>query len=613
MNYKKLLHSDLLAILLSLIFLVIALLVPNPIVKIVLFLVSYIISAKEIIITSLKNIKSGEIFDENFLMSIATIGALCIQKYEEAIAVMLFYRIGEFLNDMAVSKSKEKILALMDNHKDTVHLIKDNQETTILAEKVPIGSEIIVYPGEKISIDGKVIKGDAHIDTSALTGESFPRSIHVSSDILSGMVVLDGVLTIKTTCPLEESTSSKILRIIEESSEKKAPSEKFITKFAKIYTPIVTFLALIIALAFPLIINISYQESIYRALVFLVISCPCALVLSIPLSFFVGIGTASKHGILIKGGDSLEKLAKVQNFVFDKTGTLTKGTFEVTEINPNNNHTTKEVLTLASIAETYSNHPIAKAIKNKNKHKLEGKPENYQEISGLGIKANYQDKELLVGKLDLLNKYKIKDVKSLTNPTTNVYISYDGEFIGSMAISDVIKENSKNAIQELKKNGAKYLAILSGDHSLVTENIAKQVGIENVFANLLPENKVEKLKTIKQNHAGLTCFIGDGINDAPSLMISDVGISMGGIGSDAAKEASDIVLMNDNILKVNQAYKLSQYTVKVVKRNIIFALGFKIAILLLGILGITSIWAAVFADVGTTLITVIYASTIYRH
>lgn len=556
------------------------------------FFAAYIIAGLEVLKDALKNIIKGQVFDENFLMSIATIGAICVGEYPEAIMVMLLYRIGEYFQDKAVEKSRHSISELMDIRPDYANL--DGKKVS--PESVKIGDIITVNTGEKVPLDGIITEGQASIDTSALTGESIPKSVKAGDAISSGCINCDGVLKIKVTKLFEESTVSKILNLVENASAKKAQAEKFITKFAKIYTPVVVILALIIAVIPPLILDTSFIVWVKRALTFLVISCPCALVISIPLSFFAGIGIASRKGILIKGSNYVEVLAKTSAVVFDKTGTLTEGVFKVTQIVSDN----PDILKYAAYAESSSSHPIAKAIKAAYGKEI---PENndIKEIAGMGIKAIVDGKEVLVGNSKLIK------VEPIDTMGTVVYVSIDRKFQGCIVISDEIKKDSYSAIANLKKSGI-FTEMLTGDSKAAAEKVEEILGLDKVYAELLPENKVEKIEELISTSKGRVLFVGDGINDAPVLTRADVGIAMGGLGSDAAIEAADVVIMDDKPSKVVDAIEIAKKTITIVKQNIAFAIGVKVLFLILGGLGLMTMWGAVFADVGVTFIAVLNAS-----
>lgn len=552
----------------------------------------------------------GQVFDENFLMSVATIGAFAIGEFAEGVAVMLFYQIGEFFQGRAVNRSRKSIADLMDIRPDYANLKLENEVKKVSPQEVKINDYIVIKPGEKVPLDGVVVEGESMVDTSALTGESVPREVKKDNDVLGGFINKNGVLTVKVSKEFEESTVSKILELVENASSKKAPTENFITKFARYYTPIVVFAALGLAVIPPLVIQgATFAEWIYRALTFLVISCPCALVISIPLGFFGGIGGASKNGILIKGGNYLEALNSVDTVVFDKTGTLTKGVFKVTDINPSKDISKEELLEYAAFAESYSNHPIATSILNAYSKEIDKeKIENYEEIAGHGIKVNVKGKEVLAGNIKLMDLNKIQH-KLVEDMGTVIYVALDGNFAGSILISDEVKIDSKNAIKGLKDIGIKKTAMLTGDNKKVGVKIANELGLDEVYAELLPDQKVEKLEMLdkQKSEKGKLVFVGDGINDAPVLARADIGVAMGGLGSDAAIEAADVVLMTDEPMKLVNAIKIAKRTKKIVWQNIIFAFGVKAIVLLLGAGGHASMWEAVFADVGVALIAVLNA------
>ena len=621
--------KELYKIIISAILFIIALVVPFSSIWInrCIFIVSYLIVAFEVLKEALENITKGEVFDENFLMSVATIGAFAIGEFPEAVAVMLFYQIGEHFQDYAVDKSRKSISSLMDIRPDYANVLRDGKEEKINPAEVKIGEEIVVKPGEKVPIDGIVVDGTSFIDTKALTGETVPKKVDKDDEILSGCINKDGVLKIKVTKKYDDSTVSKILELVENASSKKSKSEKFITKFAKYYTPIVVIIAVILAIVPPLIINgATFSEWIYRALSFLVVSCPCALVISIPLSFFGGIGGASKNGILIKGSNYLEALASLETIVFDKTGTLTEGVFDVQKISPIG-LTEEELLEIATLAEWYSNHPIAKSIKKAyNKNAEEVKVKDIKEISGKGIIAkieevtdeenasikdggdNSKEKQVLVGNEKLMEQYNISYEKSKEIGTV-LYIAIDGVFSGTILISDKIKDDSIKAIYLIKKNGVKQTIMLTGDKKEIAEHISKEIGIDKVHSELLPDGKTEKMEQLlkEKGQNKKIAYVGDGINDAPVLALADIGIAMGAFGADSAIEAADVVIMTDEPSKINTAIKISKKTMKIVRENIVFAIFVKILVLILSALGITTMWAAVFADVGVTIIATLNA------
>ena len=582
----------------------------SPMLEFILYFISYLLVGGKVVLRALKNILRGQVFDENFLMSIATIGAFSIKQFPEGVAVMLFYQVGEFFQDIAVNRSRKSISSLMDIRPDFANVKYDGAIKKVAPEDVKIGDIIVAWPGEKIPLDGKVIEGKSMLDTSALTGESVPRQVEINDDVLGGFINKNGLLTIEVTKKFGESTVAKILDLVENASSKKAPTESFITKFARYYTPAVVFCAIALAFIPPFFIDgATFSTWIYRALVFLVVSCPCALVISIPLSFFGGIGAASKNGILIKGGNYLEALNNVEIIIFDKTGTLTKGVFTVTQICENESVTKDELLEYAALAESYSNHPIATSIiKAYGKEIDKDEIKDYEEISGYGTKICARGKEILVGNIKLMDKEGIicEQVDSIG---TVVHLAIDKVYAGFIVISDEIKEDSQKALKSLKDLGVKKLVMLTGDNKIVGEKVAKQLGLDEVYAELLPDEKVEKLEMLDKLKGtyGKLIFVGDGINDAPVLARADIGIAMGGIGSDAAIEAADVVIMNDEPSKIVTAIKIAKRTKNIVWQNIIFALAVKIIIMILGALGYATMWEAVFGDVGVALIAVLNA------
>lgn len=579
-----------------------------------IFFISYIIVGLEVLKEAIEHILKGKIFDENFLMSIATIGAFAIGEFPEAVAVMLFYQIGEFFQNYAINKSKKSIAELMDIRPEYANIIRNDKQEKISPSDVKIGEIIIIKPGEKVPLDGIVVEGNTLLDTKALTGESMPREILEGSEVLSGCININGVIKVKVTKEYSESTVNKILDLVENASNKKSKSENFITKFAKYYTPTVVIIALFLACIPPLFIpNTSFMEWVYRALSFLVVSCPCALVISIPLSFFGGIGGASKMGILIKGSNYLEALSNIEIAVFDKTGTLTKGVFEVQKIEAVD-ISKEELLEIVCYAETYSNHLISKSIKEAYGKEVEKtKIIKTEEISGLGIVANIENKNVLVGNEKLLEKYNIEFDKS-NSIGTILYVAIDNKYAGYILIADKEKDDSEDTIKELKTNNIKQIVMLTGDRKKVGEAVAKKMGIDEVYTELLPDGKVKKIEELlrKKSEKGKLAFVGDGINDSPVLAISDIGIAMGGLGADSAIEAADVVIMTDEPSKLIKAIKLSKKTMRIVRENIIFAIGVKIAVLILSALGISNMWQAVFADVGVSIIAVINALRMLR-
>lgn len=586
----------------------------NKWIQLVLYFVPYLIIGYDILKKAVKGIFKGQIFDENFLMAVATVGAVALGEFSEGAAVMLFYQIGELFQSVAVGKSRKNITSLMDIRPDYANVELNGKLEKIDPDDVEIGTEIVVNPGEKVPVDGIIISGDSTLNTSALIGESVPRSAKVGDEIISGCINLTGVLKIKTTKEFGDSTVSKILDLVENSSMKKSKSENFITKFARYYTPAVCGGALLLAILPPIIRLISgtgamWGEWITRALTFLVISCPCALVISIPLSFFAGIGCASANGVLVKGSNYLEALSDTQYVVFDKTGTLTKGVFEVTGIYPANNFDNDTLIRLAAFAESASSHPISASLKkNYGKEINIDEVSDIQEIAGHGVSALVDGKRVFAGNIKLMKKENIA-VECEHDEGTVVYVSCDGEYAGCIVISDVVKENSKKAISSLKKSGIDKTVMLTGDSKQAAERVAKSLGLDEYHAELLPADKVEWVeKLLSQKSAKKKlAFVGDGINDAPVLSRADIGIAMGALGSDAAIEAADIVLMDDDPSKIALARKISVHTLKIVKENIVFALAIKAICLVLGALGIANMWVAIFADVGVMILAVLNA------
>ena len=581
----------------------------NEWLQIALFIISYIIVGGDVVKRAVKNIFKGQVFDENFLMSIATIGAFFIGEYPEGIAVMLFYQVGELFQSYAVGKSRKSIASLMDIRPDYANVKKGDELVRTDPDEVQIGDIIVIKAGEKIPLDGKVIEGSSMIDTSALTGESVPREVEVGSDILSGCININGVITAEVTKEFGESTVSKILDLVENASSKKSNSEQFITKFARYYTPVVVIIAVFLAIIPPLVIDgATFSDWIYRALAFLVVSCPCALVVSIPLSFFGGIGGASKKGILVKGSNYLEALAETEIVVFDKTGTLTKGVFNVQEIHPEG-VSKEELLELTAYVESYSNHPISLSLKRAYGKEIDnGRISDVEEISGHGVIATVDGKKVMAGNIKLMKMMDIPYFKGELIGTV-VHVAVNNQYIGYIVIADEVKEDSAQAIKELKAANIKQIVMLTGDNKSVGSKVAKELGLDKVYAELLPADKVEKLEELfsQKSTKGKLAFVGDGINDAPVLARADIGIAMGGLGSDAAIEAADIVIMTDEPSKIATAMKISKKTLKIAHQNIVFAIGIKIIVLILSAFGITTMWAAIFADVGVTIIAVLNA------
>ncbi len=599
--------------------------------KLAVFLVSYLVIGGNVLLSAFKNILNGQVFDENFLMAIATIGAFAIGEYPEGVAVMLFYQLGELLQGIAVNNSRKSIVSLMDIRPDYANIKVGEGIKKVSPEKIKVGEIIVVKPGEKVPLDGKIVKGASTFDTSALTGESLPREAKAGDDVLSGFINKNGLIEIQVAKVFSESTVSKILYLMENAGSKKSKTENFITKFAKYYTPAVVITALIVAIFPPLLIQgATFSDWIYRALIFLVVSCPCALVISIPLGFFGGIGGASRHGILIKGTNYLEVLNNLESVVMDKTGTLTKGIFKVTEVNVKNNikindfennktELTKPLLLkYAAHIEKFSNHPIAQSIVAEYENSVSKVDENvvkdFEEISGFGIKVNINNHQFLAGNSKLMNLENITFDKK-ENLGTAIYLAADGKYIGNILISDEVKEDSARAIKGMKENGVKEIVMLTGDNEAIGKNIAEKLGIDKVFTELLPNEKVEKLEEIykTKSEKGKVAFVGDGINDAPVLARADLGIAMGGAGSDAAIEAADVVIMNDEPSKIVTAIKIAKKTKEIVWQNITIAFAIKIVVMALGLFGDATMWEAVFADVGVALLAVLNATRVLRY
>ena len=599
-------------IIISAILFVLALVIPfsNELINNGLFIISYLVVGSEILKKAVRNIFRGKVFDENFLMAVATIGAFAIGEFPEAVAVMLFYQVGELFQSYAVDKSRKSIASLMDIRPDYANIEKDGKVEKVDPDEVKIGDIIIVKTGEKIPLDGVVVDGTSSLDTMALTGESVPRVVKTEDEVLSGCINKDGLLKIRVTKEFGESTVSKILDLVENASSKKSKSENFITKFAKYYTPTVVIIAVLLACIPPIILKdfSTFSVWLYRALSFLVVSCPCALVISIPLSFFGGIGGASKMGILIKGSNYLEALANTETVVFDKTGTLTEGIFEVQDIYAEGIEK-DELLRIVAHAENYSNHPIAKSVKKAYNKEIDEKIiKNPQELSGKGIWAKIDEKDILVGNEKLMLEEKI-DFKKCDEVGTILYVAIDKKYVGYVLIADKIKQDSPKTIRELKAMNIKETVMLTGDKKEVGEYVAKKLNMDKVYTELLPDGKVEKVEELlkQKSEKGKLVFVGDGINDAPVLTISDIGVAMGGLGSDAAIEAADIVIMTDETSKISKAINLSKKTMRIVRENIIFAIFVKIAVLVLTAFGASTMWEAVFADVGVSVIAIINA------
>ena len=608
--------KELIKIIISLILFVIALVFnfQNSLINNIIYIFSYIIVGLDIIEKAFRNIIKGKVFDENFLMSIATIGAFAIGEFPEAVAVMLFYKIGELFQDYAVDKSRKSISELMNIKPEYANIEKNGTIEKVDPKTVKIGDIIVVKPGEKVPLDGIAIYGTSNLDTKALTGESLPKNVKKNDEILSGTINLNSVLKIKVTKEYNESTVNRILELVENASSKKSKSENFITKFAHYYTPIVVLIAVILAIIPPIIIKeATFSQWIYKALSFLVVSCPCALVISIPLSFFGGIGGASKMGILIKGSNYLEQLAKTEIIVFDKTGTLTEGVFDIQKIEAIG-IAKEELLEIIAYAENYSNHPISESVKKAYNKKIdENKIKNYKELAGRGIIATIGEHEVIVGNEKLMKEKKINFEKNNLVGTV-LYVAIEEKYVGYIQIADRTKSDAIDTIKNLKKNNIKQVVMLTGDKKDVGESVAKELNLDKVYTELLPDGKVEKVESLlkEKSQEGKLAFVGDGINDAPVLAASDIGIAMGGLGSDSAIEAADIVLMTDEPSKIVDAINLSKKTMNIVKENIVFAISTKILILILSVLGLSTMWWAVFADVGVTIIASINALRVLK-
>ncbi len=575
-----------------------------------LFLISFLIVGGDVVLDAVKNIIKGQIFDENFLMSIATIGAFLIGEYPEGVAVMLFYQVGELFQSYAVRKSRKSIANLMDIRPDYANVKRNDEIFQVDPQEVQIGEVIIIKPGEKVPLDGVVIEGSTMLDTSALTGESVPREVFCKDEILSGCINLNKLILVKVTKEYGESTVSKILDLVENATSKKSKSEQFITKFARYYTPIVVVIAIALAIIPPLVISgETYKDWIYRALSFLVVSCPCALVISIPLSFFGGIGGASRSGILVKGSNYLEALAKVEMVVFDKTGTLTKGVFNVQEMNPVE-MSEQQLLEIAAHAQNYSNHPISTSIKRAYRKEIDNsRISDFEELAGYGVAANVDNRKVLVGNAKLMDQYGISFEQGVSIGTT-VHVAIENRYAGRIVISDEMKSDARQAISQLKKSGIERVVMLTGDTKEVAIRVASDLSIDEVYYELLPGNKVDKVDELlsqmsKSSNVGKLAFVGDGINDAPVLARADIGIAMGGLGSDAAIEAADIVIMTDEPSKIHTAIKIAKRTLVIAQQNIVFSIGIKVVVLILSALGLATMWAAVFADVGVTVIAIL--------
>lgn len=584
-------------------------------ISVVLFVLAYALAGFDVLYRAVRNILRGQIFDENFLMAIATVGAFIIGDFAEGAAVMLFYQVGELFQSYAVNQSRKSITELMNIRPDFATVLREGEYVTVDPEEVKVDETILVKPGEKVPLDGVVIEGSTTLDTAALTGEALPREIKTGEEVISGCININGTILVRVSKEFEESTVAKILDLVENASSKKAKAENFITKFAKYYTPIVVIVAALLAVIPPLLVpDASFKDWLYRALIFLVVSCPCALVISIPLGFFGGIGGASKQGILIKGSNYLEALASTKTVVFDKTGTLTKGNFAVTSINTLSG-SEEDLLELAAKAEYFSNHPISNSIKKAyGKAISEEDIKDVNEFPGYGVMARINDQMILAGNDRLMKEHNVNYEPSKEIGTI-VYVAKDGEFIGSIVIADEIKSDAQKAITELKKAGVHKTVMLTGDAKQVGEKVASELGIDTVYTNLLPADKVERLEALlsSKNSKETLAYVGDGINDAPVLARADIGIAMGGLGSDAAIEAADIVIMDDEPSKIATAIAISRKTLRIVKQNIVFALGVKILVLIMAAFGMSNMWEAVFADVGVSVIAILNAIRVLKY
>lgn len=606
--------KTLVRIILSAVLLVAAALIPvGGIVKLVLFLIPYAVIGWDVLWKAIRNIAHGQVFDENFLMAIATVGAFALGEYPEGVAVMLFYQVGELFQSYAVGRSRQSIAALMDIRPDYANIEQDGKLVQVDPEDVAVGDTIVIKAGEKIPLDGVVLEGSSAVDTAALTGESLPRDVDPGDDVVSGCINQSGLLKVRVTKVFGESTVAKILDLVENSSSKKARAENFITRFARYYTPVVVIGAVLLAVLPPLLFGGDWSDWLQRALIFLVISCPCALVISVPLSFFGGIGGASKQGILVKGSNYLEALAKTETVVFDKTGTLTKGTFQVTAVHPDR-ISEGELLELAALAESYSEHPISRSLREAYQKPVDAsRVTDVEEISGHGVRAKVDGHDVYAGNGKWMDRIGVS-WRNCHRTGTVVHVAVDGEYAGHIVISDAVKPDAAAAIEALKREGVKKTVMLTGDVKAVGEAVAREIGIDEVHAELLPGDKVDQVERLLKNTSGKgkLAFVGDGINDAPVLSRADIGIAMGGLGSDAAIEAADIVLMDDKPSKLAVAVRISRKTLRIVRQNIVFALGIKLLFLALGAFGMANMWEAVFADVGVSVLAILNASRALR-
>ena len=609
---KNKVYYTIFRILLSLIVFIFGLCISNISCRLIIFIISYLIIGYKVIIKAITNFFKGKLFDENFLMTIATIGAFCIKEYDEAVAVMLLYTVGELLQDIVVDKSKKNITDLMNIKSDYANVTDGDILVKTNIKKVNIGDIVVVKPGEKIPLDGVVVDGASFIDTSSLTGESIPVRVGINDEVLSGCINQNEVIKVRVEKKYDESTVYKVLEMVESATNKKSKNEKFISKFTKIYTPIVVLIAILIIIISYVFFKLSLYESIYKALVCLVISCPCALVISVPLSYFAGIGCASKNGILVKGSSFIDRLSTLGCMVFDKTGTLTRGVFEVVDIDSYNGFSKEDVLKNAAYAELFSTHPIGNSIISKYNERIDkGLISNYKEIPGMGVSVKINNKIVLVGNMKLLVEHNI-DVIDSDKFGTIVYVSINGKYAGNLVISDIVKDETKSVISKLNNMGIDSV-MLTGDNLYYASEICNNVGIKRIYSDLLPDGKVDKLEEIMSDYKRSVAFVGDGMNDSPVLGRSDVGIAMGGIGSDAAIEAADVVLMNDDLNKIIDSINISKKIIKIVVENIIMILLIKTVFMVFGILGIAHIWQAVVADVGVTIITVVNSMRCLRY
>lgn len=601
-------NEDSYKVIISTLIFFIALLIDNVTLKIILYFIAYIVVSYEVIINAVKNILKGKIFDENFLMALATIGSICIKEYPEAVTVMLLYKIGELFQDYAVNKSRKSISELMDIKPDYAWLLKNKKTIKVDPGDVNISDIIVVKAGEKIPLDGIIVEGESMLNTVALTGEAPYRKVQVNDEVISGCINVNGTLKVKVTKTYENSTVSKILDLVENASNKKTKSENFITKFAKYYTPVVVIIAVILAFVPPFVTHSSFTPWIYRALSFLVVSCPCALVISVPLSFFGGIGAASRDGILIKGSNYLEKLANCEIIVCDKTGTLTEGVFKVQKV-VSKDYKEEDLLFYASAAEYYSNHPIALSLKEASQKEVDiNKIKNTKEYAGKGVEISYDRKKIIVGNEKLFKDKKI-EIEEVSDKGTIIFVAVNNKYAGYIVISDKIKDDSYVAMELFKNSSINKVVMLTGDKASASKDVCDELDIDEYYSELLPQDKVEIVEKLmeEKNPSNSLVFIGDGINDAPVLALCDIGISMGAIGSDAAIEASDVVIMTDEISKVSKAINISKKTMRIVRENIIFAITVKVAILILASIGVADMWAAVFADVGVSFLAILNA------